>query len=77
MFWKRLLSIYIASVHCVSKQSWLLMDALALAGSEPETGSFLLFLKFFFANKKFFCSKTLTQILTSESKATNFLWSIS
>lgn len=43
MFWKRLLSIYIASVHCVSKQSWLLMDALALAGSEPETGSFLLF----------------------------------
>lgn len=76
MFWKRLLSIYIASVHCVSKQSWLLMDALALAGSEPETGVSPLFL-IFFANKKFFCSKTLTQILTSESKTTNFLWSIS
>lgn len=47
MFWKRLLSIYIASVHCVSKQSWLLMDALALAGSEPETGVSPLFLIFF------------------------------
>lgn len=76
MFWKRLLSIYIASVHCVSKQSWLLMDALALAGSETETGVSPFFFVFLLT-RKIFCSKTLTQILTSESKTTNFLWSIS